>query len=233
MSPLHIAIVDDHPLFRRGLKHILLGLENVEQVIITEHFEQLENYCKTENINLILMDIDLGQDSGITLTAKIKNLYPAIKVLALSAMEASNYVQKMIDAGASGYIHKSLEIEELSKAIQAVASGKLYFSTKLIQGLFKTPPQKNVLQKAKSKLTIRELEILDFVIHEELSNKEIADRLFISPRTVETHKRNILQKLKVKNMIGLTKYYFENKESLIQNYGIPLEQNTYFTYKIS
>jgi len=226
VSPLHIVIVDDHPLFRKGLKLILEGVEEIEKVVATDQFEKLQYLCQKEHINLILMDVDLGKQSGVEMTTKIKNLYPNIPVLAISSFEETSQIQDMVQAGVSGYIVKTLDLEELVTAVKLVSIGRPYFSAKVSKQLFYSN-RKNANQKTQTiKLTIRELEILDFIIKEELGNKEIASRLYISPRTVETHKRNLLQKLQVKNIIGLTKYYYQNIEKVNALYGIPVVQNT-------
>ena len=218
MDPLRIVIVDDHPLFRKGLAGILRQVPEIETVAMTDDFEYLKRICDKDTIDVILMDADLGQACGANITRKMKSLFPDLKFLALSAHLDAQYVFNMLKAGALGYVLKDTDIDELSTAIKSTAKGKTYFSSSI---------SKLLVQSAKEKadpvnLTLRELEILKFLVQDELSNKEIANLLYISPRTVETHKRNLIQKLKVKNSIGLAKYYFQHDLDVNKVYGIPV-----------
>lgn len=221
MNPLKIAIVDDHPLFRMGLKHILKANPLIDSIDLVENYRELNEICSLKQIDMILMDIQLDKEDGVILTARIKNLFPNIKILALSAHDDSFRVHQMLEAGASGYVLKGADVDELLLAIQVIRRGSSYFSL-AVSDVLVGKKQLEPTKVHNEKLTIRELEILKFIIQEELSNKEIADRLFISTRTVETHKRNLIQKLRVKNTVGLAKYYFEYSDTLSKIYGIPL-----------
>jgi DNA-binding NarL/FixJ family response regulator len=154
------------------------------------------------------MDIDMGETSGIDMTIEIKKDYPEIKILTLSMHGEKNYIVKILEAGANGYILKNAGKEEIITAIQTVANGGTYFSSqvseKLLEYLKHPSKQKKDISKDVT-LTEREIEILK-LISEEYSNPEIAEKLFISVRTVDTHRRNLLEKLGVKNTAGLVKY---------------------------
>ncbi len=222
MNPLQLLIVDDHPIFRKGLKCLLEPCEEIGKVIIAENFEAINVICQFEKIDLVIMDINLGSHCGAELTQRLKRFFPKIKIIACSTHQEKEYIFKMMEAGASGYLLKDIDIEELKDAIQQVSKGKTFLSSSITKGLTSFDNQKQNTKALEDKLTIREIEILTFIIRDELSNKEIANRLFISPRTVETHKRNLIQKLQVKNTVGLAKFYFENNLSITVNYGIPL-----------
>lgn len=210
MDSLKIIIVDDHPLFATGLKSLLAKQEAINVVSVVDSYDMLLEQCKSTNIDLVLMDIELGENCGIKATQQIKTIYPNIKVLAFSGHEEEKTIRKMMAAGASGYLTKNANIDELIQAIQQVSKSHLYLSTSISRTLLQNKNLSNNNTGINSKqLTERELQILNFVVKEELSNKEIAERLYISPRTVETHKRNLIQKLKVRNVIGLAKYYFK------------------------
>lgn len=209
MHLLNIAIVDDHPLFREGLRNLLRNLNEVGEIVAVDCFEKLKAFCENSKVDLILMDVDLGENSGIEWTQKIIGLFPEMKILTLSANVEREAVFKMLQAGVLGYVSKDLDLGELKEAIRTVVKGKNYFSNMVTKQLVFSNQKRREHIALKEKLTLRELEIVNFIIKEELSNQEIANRLFISARTVETHKRNIIQKLQVKNVIGLAKYYFQ------------------------
>jgi len=223
VNPLRIVIVDDHQLFSFGLKVLLERSEYVDKVFVAIEFDQIQNFCLKEAIDLVIMDVNLENACGAQFSKDLKVRFPAIKILAFSAHKEESYIARMLNAGVSGYLFKDTDLEELLMAIKLIVKGKNYFASTLSEILIAySNKQGTKSAKRKEILTLREFEILNYIIVEELSNKEIADRLFISPRTVETHKRNLIQKLKVKNSIGLAKYYFENNQTLTEIYGIPL-----------
>jgi DNA-binding NarL/FixJ family response regulator len=172
--------------------------------------------------DVVVMDIYLPEIDGIEATRQILGKFPETQVLALSSFETEDYIVNVLRAGAKGYILKEAPIEELVLAIKTISNGSSYFakeiSVKILALLEGTErPSASKEPSEKSSLTERELEILE-LIAEELNNKEIAAILFISPRTVETHRRNLIRKLKVKNTAGLMRFYlthFKNKEGLV------------------
>lgn len=208
MRKINILIVDDHKMFREGVTELLKKEDTIEVVGDTGSDTEVWQFLKEKTINVILMDIDMGDISGITLTASIKQDYPDVKILALSMHGDKNYIVKMLEAGALGYILKNAGKEEMLNAIHTVANGNTYFSsqvsTKLLEHISK--PSSDIKHKMEGTiLTDRELEVLK-MIAEEYSNPEIAERLFISIRTVDTHRRNLLDKIGAKNTAGLVKY---------------------------
>jgi len=163
-------------------------------------------------IHIVIMDIDMGEINGIDLTTDILSSYPDLNVLALSMHGDQNYIVKMLEAGAKGYILKNAGKDEMLNAIRTVAHGNTYLSSqvssKLIEHI-KNPAGKKSKQSGEVPITDREVEVLK-LIADEYSNSEIAEKLFISIRTVDTHRRNLLEKLGVRNTAGLVKYAIQN-----------------------
>ena len=214
MDKLRLMIVDDHQMFRAGIANLLKQKECFEIVgEASNGLEAVELAIKLSP-NVLLMDILLPDMDGMMATEKITTSNPTIKILALTSCEDEEYVVNMIRAGAKGYILKESPIDELVLAIHTLAKGSSYFGKEISNTIFslleKSDVDTSLKQKAKRlEITSRELEILQYIAAE-LTNKEIAAKLYISPRTVETHRRNLIQKLRVKNTAGLVRYYMNN-----------------------
>lgn len=206
MEQINIIIADDHKMFREGLAELLSKSKDLNIIGGAGNRDEILALLDSQNIDVIIMDIDMGEISGITLTAEIRALRPQIRVLALSMHGEKNYIVKMLEAGASGYILKNAGKEEMMNAIRTVANGDTYLSSQVSARLIDhiTNPEKKQKQEG-IPLTEREIEVLR-LIADEYSNSEIANKLFISIRTVDTHRRNLLEKLQVKNTAGLVKY---------------------------
>lgn len=214
MNSLRLLVADDHQMFRAGISNLLRAEEGFEIVGGASNGEEAVQMASDLQPDVILMDIHLPKLDGISATQKISSAYPNIKILALTSSEEENYVVGMIRSGAKGYILKDAPIDELVLAIKTLAKGSSYFAKEISDTIFSLLDRAEVVptfkQRAKRlEITGRELEVLQ-CIAEELSNKEIAAKLFISPRTVETHRRNLIQKLRVKNTAGLVRFYINN-----------------------
>jgi DNA-binding NarL/FixJ family response regulator len=206
MEQINIIIADDHKMFREGLAELLSKSKDLNIVGGADNRDEIFALLGSQNIHVVIMDIDMGEISGITLTTEIRALSPQIHVLALSMHGEKNYIVKMLEAGASGYILKNAGKEEMMNAIRTVAKGDTYLSSQVSARLIDHITNANKKQKQDGiPLTEREIEVLR-LIADEYSNSEIADKLFISIRTVDTHRRNLLEKLQVKNTAGLVKY---------------------------
>jgi two-component system nitrate/nitrite response regulator NarL len=155
----------------------------------------------------LLTDVSMPEMSGIELTRLVKKKYPHIKIIALSMFSESQVVAEMIDAGISGYILKNTGKQELIEALNKVALGQNYFGPDITLQLMKSFKRN---QDETSRLTDREIEIIR-MIEQDFGNKQIADMLFISERTVETHRKNILRKTNTQTVVGLLKYAYERK----------------------
>lgn len=216
-------MVDDHPLFLKGLKMYLQRDSEIAEVFTATAYDEIFQLCSNTNFDVILMDINLGKENGIQYTKKVKSNFPNMKIIGISANNDESQIQEMIDAGAKGFVLKDVDIDELKVALQFVMKGKSYFSSSIQSpDVILNTNETSKTSLLKKSMTSREFEILSYLIEEELGNKEIAEKLFISPRTVETHKRNLIRKLKVKNSIGLAKFYIENGYWLKEIYGFPV-----------
>ncbi len=216
MSNIRLIIADDHKIFREGVSELLQKETELQILADVGNEEELMKALSSNTTDLIMMDIDMGETNGIELTSKVKAQYPDIKILALSMHGEKNYIVKMLEAGATGYILKNAGKQEMLSAIKAVAKGDTYFSSQVSSKLLEhiTNPKPERKKEAGIPLTSREIEVLK-LIADEYSNPEIAEKLFISIRTVDTHRRNLLDKLGVKNTAGLVKYAMQH--GLLEN----------------
>jgi DNA-binding NarL/FixJ family response regulator len=207
----NIIIVDDHLIFRQGLKSIIT-LENIANVIgeASNGLELLKLLTDLKP-DLVLMDIDMPHMNGLDATEKAMELMPELKIIAFSMFSDEEYYYKMIDRGVKGFILKTSGIKELENAIQNVMSGDSYFSNELLRKIINnfghSTTTKPLLQ---DNLTEREIEILQQICLG-LSTDEIAEKLFISPKTVKSHKSNLLEKTVCKNTPALILFAIKNK----------------------
>ncbi len=208
MKTIKLFLIDDHKLFIKGIKSIFE--ENREMEVIGHAFSAEEHLDKPPDIepDIILMDINMPDMTGIELTRIIKEINPNVKILALTMFEDILYIQKMIHSGANGYILKSADMQVLVDAIKTVANGGTFLGDEIQNTILEkvgTIDSEDFKDLNQNKLSKRELEIL-FLITKEFSNSQIAKKLFISERTVETHRKNIMAKTKSKNTAGLVKH---------------------------
>ncbi len=214
MEQVKILIVDDHPMIRLGIRSILNNVEHLN--VADEANNGIEALGKLENeeFDLVIMDIKMPEMNGIEATEEIVKLHPKTKVLAISMFDEQRYIVKMLQAGAMGYVLKNTGKNEMVNAINSVMAGESYFSQEVSTIMMSQFMNRNgAIPTSEPKhdvaLTKRETEIIR-MITEELTNGEIAERLGISSRTVDTHRRNLLQKLDVKNTAGLVKFAIQN-----------------------
>ncbi|MEO6722550.1 MAG: response regulator transcription factor [Ferruginibacter sp.] len=206
---IKLAIVDDHQIVIDGLHSLLSNHPSIEITCSSTSAVEIFGMIKTHNVDILLTDIMMEPMSGVVLAKKVHENYPSIKVLALSMSGAGDMVDEMIrNDSIHGYVLKNIGRQELIKAIQKIADGGIYYSEEILESLAKENDRKQ--QAAQVHLTDREIEIIR-LIEKEKGNKEIADLLFISERTVETHRKNIFRKLKSSSVIGLVKYAYEHK----------------------
>jgi len=210
MDKIKIVVADDHHILLDGLRALLQKQKDVDVAGMYDNgltlFDQLGTTCP----QVALVDINMPGLNGQELTIKIKESYPAINVIALSMYDDAGHIMDMIEAGVSGYLLKNVNDKELLDAIRTVAGGKMYFSSEVSEKIttLVVRRQQKQEQAEEAKLTEREIEVLKLVA-EELSNAQIAERLFISERTVETHRKNMLRKTNNKSIVGLLKYAME------------------------
>ncbi len=204
---IDILIADDHRVFREGLHSLLSNIPDIRVVGEAANGREVIAFLDKEQPDIILMDIAMGDSSGIETTRQVKKHYPEVKVLVLSMHSDSQYIVKMLEAGASGYLLKDAGSADMITAIRTVYAGDTYYSRQVSDTLIEhlTRGSKQKPKSTGVPLTKRELQVLR-LIAEEYSNPEIAERLFISIRTVDTHRRNLLEKLGAKNTAGLVKH---------------------------
>jgi DNA-binding NarL/FixJ family response regulator len=214
MSKIKVLLADDHKIIRIGLRGILEREEDMEVVGEAESGTEVLDMLQNMVTDVVLMDIDMGRSNGTETTRKVRAMFPDVRVLALTMHEEAEHIIYMLEAGASGYLLKNVGREELLSAIRTVVQGNSYFSHTVSATLLKaitdlkSKPASASKQASGSPLSDREIEVLKLIAQEH-SNGEIAEKLFISIRTVDTHRRNILEKLQVKNTAGLVKYAIE------------------------
>jgi len=207
-DPIKLLIVDDHPIVRRGIAMTLASRSNIK--IVGEAFDGRDALNKTRAIKpeIVLMDIDMPQMNGLAVTDLLRREMPEIKVLILSMYANTDYVMRIIQCGARGFVIKEAPVEELLQAIETVHAGGSHFSPDVARVALnqvvlggKNGDKSNPVMR----LTVREREVL-LHIAEGLSNKEIACTLNIGVRTVETHRERIMKKLDIHNIAGLTRF---------------------------
>jgi len=209
MGKIRIIIADDHQLFRNGLKILLNSFPEFEVTGEASNGEEFLKLLKTIPADIALMDINMPEMDGIEATRKGLIIYPGINIIALSMYGEEEYYYKMVDAGAKGFLLKDSNISEVKEAILTVIKGGSYFSQELLYHVIQKIKHRE--QESKSaNLSKREKEIL-FKICEGLSNQEIAETLFISKRTVDKHRANLLGKTNSKNTASLILFAIRNK----------------------
>jgi DNA-binding NarL/FixJ family response regulator len=209
MNKIRIIITDDHQLFRNGLKILLNAFPEFEVVGEASSGEEFLKILKNTEADVVLMDINMPEMDGIEATRKGLKLCPAIDIIALSMYGEEEYYNKMVDAGAKGFLLKDSNISEVKDAILTVRKGGSYFSQELLYHVIQKIKHRENESKS-TNLSKREKEIL-FKICEGLSNQEIADALFISKRTVDKHRANLLGKTNSKNTASLILFAIRNK----------------------
>jgi two-component system nitrate/nitrite response regulator NarL len=206
---IKVLVVDDHPVVRRGISLCLAKQDNLE--IVGEAADGREAVRKARELHpeLILMDIDMPQMSGLAVTELLRRELPKIKVLILSIHGNTEYVLRILQSGARGYVLKSAPPEELVRAIETVHGGEAYFSADVARLALNQFVRGTAVTDSAAYLTNREREVL-VQIAEGLSNKEIAAQLGVGVRTIETHRERIMRRLDIHSIAGLTKFAIAN-----------------------
>ena len=204
--PIKIIIADDHRLFREGLVNLLSDSKDIEILAQAENGMDVIAKAKELNPDVIIMDIGMPVLNGVEATVKLLKELPAIKVIALSMHSDKQYIKGMLEAGASGYLFKNCAYDELIEAIHTVNAGKKYLSDKITEIMIQDYLGKEEsIPETDSELTERESEILR-LIAEGASTSEISELLFVSVKTIGTHKQHLLEKLNLKTSTDLVKY---------------------------
>jgi DNA-binding NarL/FixJ family response regulator len=212
MDNIKVLLVDDHQIIRDGIRSLLSYAEGIE--VVGECSDGLEaiSCAVSEKPDVILMDINMPKINGIDATKKIITNNPDSKILVLTVHDELAYISKMLHAGSLGYVLKTTNKAELITAIKSVSKGEKYFSTEVTETMLSRfiDSHKSDSDAEEKELTIREIEVL-VLISTELTNAEIGEKLFISTRTVDAHRRSLLSKLGARNTAGLVAYAIKNK----------------------
>ena len=199
MKAIKVFIVDDHYMIIEGMRSMLQNEKGIELIGHATNANSCMAFLQMQQPDVILMDISMPDKNGIDLCKEVKERYPAIAVIGLSTFNQQSFIKKMMENGALGYVLKNASLKELLEAIETVAKGKNYLSHEAAQAMIQHSDSNN-----KPVLTRREIEVLQ-LIAEGLTNHEIAEQLFVSVFTVDTHRKNLLAKFQAKNIAMLIK----------------------------
>lgn len=209
MRKIRIGIVDDHQIIIDGLVSLLSKYKQLQVELTSNSGSKMLELLPANQIDILLTDVMMPEMSGNELAKKVRELYPSIKIIALSMSGQAHTVSEMIeDADIVGYLLKQTNATELATAIQKVYDGGIYFQEDILNELSRADDEKKTTSAVK--ITNREKQLIG-LIEKDLSNKEIAAALHISLHTVETHRKNILRKTGASNALTLVKWAYENK----------------------
>lgn len=202
---INVFIVDDHPVVVEGLKSVIEKLDQHHVSGVAFNAVEAVAGLKKTNTDVLLLDINLPDISGIELCKKVRREFPEVKILGISTFSERSYISRMIQNGAHGYLIKSASKEEIAEAIRSAMEGRLYMSLAMEHLL---QPNAAIAKNHLPDLTRREKEVLQ-LIAEGLTNNQIAEKLFVSPSTVDTHRKNMITKLEVSNTAALIRFAME------------------------
>ncbi len=208
MAKIQLALVDDHQIVLDGIKSLLHNHPLFEVAIECNNPLEICERLKKTPVQILLTDVSMPEMNGDQLAREVRQRFPQIKILVLSMNGEGHLVNKMIEeSDISGYVLKNISRQELVAALEKIYSGGVYFSDVVLKEMLASSEQASA--ESEPMLTLREVEIVK-LIEKELTNKQIADYLFISERTVETHRKNIFRKTKTTGLIGLVKYAYQH-----------------------
>lgn len=221
---IKIALADDEVLFRKGIAFLLQRKKNIEIVFEASNGQELvsflrENRDNDTNPDIIIMDLKMPVTNGVEATKIIHAEFPDIRIIALSSYNTKSFIANMIDVGAASYLVKNTTPQELITTISEVYENGFYYNDDVLQVIheYLISPKKKVKSKLlDEQLTNREIEVLKLICRQH-SGAEIAEKLFLSARTVEGHRNNLLRKTECKNMIGLIIYAINNEYVSLEN----------------
>ena len=214
MAHIKVAIADDHKIFRSGVINTLIPYENISFVFEADDGLHLLQIMETQQPDVILMDLKMPNMDGIEATIKVKEKYPDVKIIILTMYEDDNFIVHLVENGANAYLLKNAEPEEIYEAICTTFEKGFYFNENVNLALLKKVLHKNKQQfkptlKNEIQLNDREQEVLKLICNE-LTTQEISEQIFLSSRTVEGIRQKLLEKINVKNSVGLVLYAFRN-----------------------
>jgi len=213
MEAIKVILVDDHKIFRDGFRLLLQSFSYVEVIGEASNGSELLSMLDSHSPDIIFMDINMPHVDGVEASQQALERFPDLKIIALTTFLDDDYLEQMLMAGVEGYMLKSAEIEEFEKAILKVNAGGNYFSDEIVSLL---SDKLNTLRKRKKqqsdlpKFTDRESEVLELIC-KGFGNKQIAEKTFLSPKTIEKHKSSLFQKTGTYNTVNLVIYAFKHR----------------------
>ncbi len=207
LPSLNILVVDDHPMYRKGVIKLLSGIPNINTIKEAENGLQALEKCRLSIIDFVFLDINMPIMNGEEVAKIIRKELPQIKIIVITMLDSKRQIVELLKLGVNGFILKSTDENELLKAFNLILDGNQYLTPevkeKWVEYLLSQnlPPQSNL----NLKLTTRELDVIKLICDQKTSN-EIADKLSVSTSTINNHKSNIMQKLKTDNMVGVVMY---------------------------
>ena len=224
MENIRIALADDEVLFRKGIAFLLQRKKNIDIIFEASNGEELiaflrENSSNGTNPDIIIIDLKMPIVNGVEATRIIHEEFPEIKIIALTSYNTKSFIANMIDVGAASYLVKNTTPQELMTTINEVYANGFYYNDEVLQVIheYLISPKKKVKSRyLDEQLTNREIEVLKLIC-KQFSGAEIAEKLFLSTRTVEGHRNNLLRKTECKNMIGLIIYAINNEHVTLES----------------
>lgn len=209
MEKIKVLVVDDHPMLREGLLSLLQNQFDIDVVGEAANGKVAMALMEERMPDVVVMDININGVIDVQSTEEIKKRWPAVKVVAFSMHNEVQVIRRMLKAGVSAYLTKSAAHDELLNAIHTVMKNGVFYDNQVLEVMTGALTSGQSEPDGDVNLSSRESEVL-YYVSKEFSNQEIAERMEISLRTVETHKRNLIKKLRVKNVVGLVRYAMEN-----------------------
>ncbi|MCW8897175.1 MAG: response regulator transcription factor [Flavobacteriales bacterium] len=214
METINILLVDDHTLIREGLKLILKKNKNFKIIGEASNGVEAIRYIdkNADKVHVVMLDITMPELDGFEVAKIVRQNHPGIKILALTMHSEESYITKMIDVGVHGYVLKDSNLEDLSAAINTILEGRPYYSSDVSAIMINSLMNKDKKKENNeiNNLTDREVQIID-LITEGFKSSEIAEKLKLSTRTIEVHRRNLMKKLDVKNTAELVSFVLKSK----------------------
>ncbi len=210
MITIKLAITDDHKMVLKGIESMLKETREIEVVGTYKNAEETLKNLEKDKPDVLLLDINLPDTNGIDLCKQLVKKYPELKIIALTNFDDISFTKRMLKNGAHGYLLKNTDKLEILEALKMVLSGELYIQKDIQKKLLNQTTKKIVDNGLQPNLTRREQDVL-VAISEELTTQQISEKLFISVKTVETHRMNIMSKLGAKNSVGIMKIAIEKE----------------------
>jgi DNA-binding NarL/FixJ family response regulator len=206
---MRIILVDDHHLFGQSLYSLLIQMPDVQHITVFKRGQEVLDFLENNEADMVLSDLQMPEMNGIELTTQIHQHFPEVRVLILTIDDEPHKIRQAIAAGASGYLLKDTDRAELEEAIRKLYQKLPYYSEKVLKIITANSDNK-LINSELSQISSREIEVLKLIAME-FSTNEIADKLFVSVNTIESHRKSLMKKLDVKNVVGLIKFAMRHK----------------------